>query len=65
MTGVKPAWNQAATLNGLDLRFWGEMPLPLAEVGTRLDAVKADYLDALLALAENAITLAGAIGLAQ
>lgn len=53
------------TLNGMDLRFWGAVPLPLAEVGAQLHAVRADYFGKLLELAEDAVTLAGALGLAR
>ena len=53
------------TLNAWDSQFWLHVPLPLAEVGTRLQAAQADYLSSLLRLAEDAVALAGAMGLAR
>lgn len=54
-----------ATLNAWDAQFWLQLPLPLAEVGTRLNASQADYLDRLLELLEDAVALATALALAR
>ncbi len=53
------------TLNAWDSQFWLHLPLPLAEVGAQLQAARADYLTSLLRLAEDALALAGAMGLAR
>lgn len=55
----------AKTLNAWDAQLWLPIPLPLAEVGSRLNAAGADYLDRLIELAEDAIALASALALAR
>jgi hypothetical protein len=53
------------TLHGWDSRFWMKVPLPVAEVGARLHAGRDDYFEQLLKLAEDAVTMAGALALAR
>lgn len=53
------------TLSGLDLRFLSQMPLPLAERAAQLHAARANYIDELISLTEDAVTLANAVALAR
>lgn len=62
---ARAAKMREATLNAWDARFWLSVPLPLAEVGSRLNASEADYLDRLLELFEDATALATALALAR
>ncbi len=53
------------TLNAWDAQFWMQLPLPLAEVGSRLAAAQSDYLDRLLKLLEDAVALTTALALVR
>ena len=57
--------HREATLNAWDAQLWLQIPVALAEVGSRLNASNADYLGRLLELLEDAVALATALALAR
>ncbi|MBX3274769.1 MAG: hypothetical protein KF729_31175 [Sandaracinaceae bacterium] len=56
---------RALTLTGADLELWSDLPLPLSELGLRLDAGQEDYFLRLLELVEDAVVLVVALSLVR